>query len=363
MSPENRRPSVYFLHPAADFALAGGLSIAMAGAMAAFYAPTRTEAVIVIAAQLLWVCNWPHFAATSHRLYHRWDNIRQYPLTALFIPWVILAVAAWSIASPDLVAPAFVKLYFLWSPYHFAGQTVGVTALYLRRAGVEVRPWERRAYGAAIYSSFLFLVLRSESGERLMQFYGISFPSLGLPAWVATAGLVYTHVAFAALGVCYVRWCRRAGRIVPPIVLVPALAQQTWFVWSLGVVSFLEFVPFFHSLQYLLVAWSMQLKEKKDRTGRAGSAGYVWGETVRWYALNVAGGAVLFWVLPRAVAAGAGVELAVAMGVLSAAVQVHHFFVDGVIWKLKRETVASPLMGDLHDLLHAPPAGRTAPTR
>jgi hypothetical protein len=358
MSPENRRPSVYFLNPVADYALAGGLSMALAAAMAAFYRPTRTEAVIVIAAQLLWICNWPHFSATSHRLYHRWENIRQYPITALVIPWVILAVAAWSIASPDLVAPAFVKLYFIWSPYHFAGQTVGVTALYLRRAGVEVRPWERKVYGWAIYSAFVSIVLRSESGERMMQFYGISFPSLGLPAWVATAGLAYAHVATAALGVCYLLWCRRAGRLVPPIVLVPALALQTWFVWTKGVASFLEFVPFFHSLQYLLVAWSMQLKERKDREGIAGSPRYVWRESVRWYLLNVAGGAVLFWVLPRAVAGGFDLSLAVTMGVLSAAVQVHHFFVDGVIWKLKRETVASPLMGDLHDLLHAPAPAR-----
>jgi hypothetical protein len=34
-----------------------------------------------------------------------------------------------------------------------------------------------------------------------------------------------------------------------------------------------------------------------------------------------------------------------------AVVQIHHFFVDGVIWKLKRKTVSSPLMVNLGDLV------------
>jgi len=37
------------------------------------------------------------------------------------------------------------------------------------------------------------------------------------------------------------------------------------------------------------------------------------------------------------------VPLALATGVLTAAVQIHHFFVDGVIWKLRNPRVANPL--------------------
>jgi hypothetical protein len=43
-----------------------------------------------------------------------------------------------------------------------------------------------------------------------------------------------------------------------------------------------------------------------------------------------------------------------ALGVTAAGVQIHHFFVDGVIWKLKRKTVASPLMVNISELLSAP---------
>jgi hypothetical protein len=43
-----------------------------------------------------------------------------------------------------------------------------------------------------------------------------------------------------------------------------------------------------------------------------------------------------------------------ATGVVITGVQIHHFFVDGVIWKLKNKSVASPLMVNLADLLRAP---------
>jgi hypothetical protein len=55
--------------------------------------------------------------------------------------------------------------------------------------------------------------------------------------------------------------------------------------------------------------------------------------------LNIAIGALLFWVLPRAVHHLGGVPMGFTVPVLGAAVQIHHFFVDGVIWKLRNPRV------------------------
>jgi hypothetical protein len=121
---------------------------------------------------------------------------------------------------------------------------------------------------------------------------------------------------------------------------------------------FLEFVPFFHCMQYLLIAWSMQLKEKMDQQHIAPSTGYVLSESVRWYLINITGGALLFFFLPRVLARLVNLNEEFATGVTIAVVQIHHFFVDGVIWKLKRKTVASPLMVNLGDMLSPRPAAQ-----
>jgi hypothetical protein len=51
-----------------------------------------------------------------------------------------------------------------------------------------------------------------------------------------------------------------------------------------------------------------------------------------------------------------GYPLTFATGVLICGVQIHHFFVDGVIWKLKNKNVAAPLMVNIADLV-APARG------
>jgi hypothetical protein len=46
-----------------------------------------------------------------------------------------------------------------------------------------------------------------------------------------------------------------------------------------------------------------------------------------------------------------GASAAFVTGVILSAVQIHHFFVDGVIWKLKSPAVSSPLMVNLNELV------------
>jgi hypothetical protein len=352
-------PAAYFVNPAVDFALAGGLSIIFFLLLVLFRRPDRTGGIVLAAVQLSWVVNWPHFSATNFRLYRSWENIRQYPLTALFIPWVILAAVIACFWSPLLLAPYFIKLFLIWSPYHFCAQTIGVTLIYLRRSGVQVRLWERRVLTTMVYSTLFSLLVRSEIKPTTFQYYGIDYLSFGLPAWFLPLAAVLSTASSAGLVLCYVLWCRRARRLLPAVLLVPAAAQYLWFVGGWLWPSFIEFVPFFHSLQYLLIAWSLQLKEKRDRHDILPSRRFVIGESFRWYALNIAGGALLFFFIPQWVSKGTGLPLQFATGVFIAGVQIHHFFVDGVIWKLKRSTVSSPLMGNLSELLHPPsPLGR-----
>jgi hypothetical protein len=46
--------------------------------------------------------------------------------------------------------------------------------------------------------------------------------------------------------------------------------------------------------------------------------------------------------------------------VILCGVQIHHFFVDGVIWKLKKKSVASPLMVNIEDLVGRAPQAEGA---
>jgi hypothetical protein len=347
-------PRLYFVNAPVDYAVIGGASILAFVLMYFFYTADRTPVVMTLAAQLLWLCNWPHFAASSYRLYHTRDNIRQYPVTALVVPWVVLAGMAGAFLSPGLIAPYFVKVFRIWSPYHFSGQTLGICLIYARRGGFKVGPWERLALSGFIYGTFLSGTVRAEIGTAPDTFYGIPCRGLGLPAWTGPAVSVFLYAAGLAFLVLAALWCRRNRRVLPPIILLPAVTQYVWFALSSRWSSYQEFVPFFHSLQYLLVAWSVQLKEKMDVRHLQPSWRYVAGESLRWGGLNLVGGALLFFGLPHLLARAGGCGLEFATGVIICGVQIHHFFVDGVIWKLKNRNVAAPLMVNIADLV-APP--------
>jgi hypothetical protein len=131
-------------------------------------------------------------------------------------------------------------------------------------------------------------------------------------------------------------------------------------VQSIYLPSFQEFVPLFHSLQYILIAWSIQVGEKLQLGRLEATPGGVAKATAKWGVANLAGGAVLFYLLPE-IGVAAGFDRLFSTGLVFAAVQIHHFFVDGVIWKLRDARVANPLMVNVPELVRegAPASPRT----
>ncbi len=208
-----------------------------------------------------------------------------------------------------------------------------------------------------IYGTFLLPTMRFEAGFGESEYYGIAYPTLGLPAWAPQIALAWLSLCGLGLVAMLIRWNRRGQALPPAIVFLPALTQFVWFVPGSRLVAFNEFVPMFHSLQYLFIAWTLQLKERLDFDGIAPSRRYVMWETVRWLLMNIVGGLLLFETLPL-VFSLTGAPTAFVTGVILAAVQVHHFFVDGVIWKLKTPTVSSPLMVNVSELLGVSGAAR-----
>jgi hypothetical protein len=459
--------ALYFVNAWVDMGIIGGLSLLTYLVLRCVHDGSRANAAISLAAMFLWLVNWPHFSATNYRLYHSRDNIWQYPITALLIPWFILAALLGSIWAPLTLAPVFVKLFLIWSPYHFSGQTVGITLVYARRTNYQISPWQRWGLFSFVFGTFMLSFALGEvipenarPDDYFNNYYGIKAFKLGLPAWLPTLIEVWMWTGAAVFFGGAFQWMRNNARWLPFILFLPALAQYFWFLLGPGTYpfqnvkwlqplyeqldavqlaftntvrgwlgwealvggksyrrmeSFVEFVPFFHSMQYLLLAWSMQLKERMDQQHIAPSWRYVATESARWGGINVVGGALLFlgfpflmfWLsspaawglslreagaiafwsickpmfmwnpftdpgwhawwdsvrasvevtpasvgLRQATIDAANTQMLFVTGLVLVAVQIHHFFVDGVIWKLKKKTVSSPLMVNLDEMVH-----------
>lgn len=362
---EPRTQPLYFVHPMVDLLMMGGLSIAALGLFAVYDWPR--ESLYRLSFALLLLCNYPHFAATSYRLYGSAESRAQYPYTAYGAPLLVAGGMTASLLSPELVAPAFVKLFLLWSPFHFSAQTIGLTVLYARRAGIALDGWPRRFLTLWVFGSFVAAQALGESGRTFQTFYGVHYPLLGLPLWLAELCRSAMYAAMLCFLAWAVWWSVRERRLLPWILLVPAVAQLCWFILGASFAGYREFVPFFHSLQYLLVAWVLQLRLRADAAVAGSERMSIGRETFKWFGFALVAGYFLFEGAPRILSHWTGLDVGLALAVFVAGVQLHHFFVDGVIWKLRDPRVRSPLLADLGSIAGArpapAPAAVTAPVR
>jgi hypothetical protein len=364
-SSERRR---YFVNGPIDFLCVGGLSMLAFIGVRVSGLPGGSSEVFAFAFLLQWISNFPHFAASTARLYESPDHVRQYPLTALVVPWLIVSGMVAAFLAPSTIAPYWVKLFLIWSPYHYSGQSLGISLVYAYRSGYFIGPWQRRALSTFIYGTFISQTARGEVGDSGGTYFSVTYPGFGLPDWrfpgrdeflvVDAADMLMFGSGLLFVALVLYRWLVRRER-APLMLFVPAVAQYVWFVEGPFWKSYLEFVPFFHSLQYLFIVWAVRLKGRVDRGEASPSLRFVLWETLDWSLLILQGGLILFWLLPLVGEIVSGVTALTAFAIVSAGAQIHHFFVDGVIWKLRTKSVSSPLMMNIDDLLR--PAANMVP--
>src|SRR4051812_33123699 len=81
---------LYFVNAGVDVLCLGGASVLVYGLVAVLHSGERSTTVITLAYWLAWLVNWPHFAATSYRLYRSRANVERFPLTAIVIPLLLV---------------------------------------------------------------------------------------------------------------------------------------------------------------------------------------------------------------------------------------------------------------------------------
>ena len=311
--------------PFVDWLCMGGLSFIL---FFIFYIsniqPTETS-ISSIPLVLSVLVNWPHFSATLHRLYGNKKYVSAFPFTSFLVPMVLFAGVGLALAEPISFAPWFIKLYLLWSPYHYSGQAFGISMMYAMRAGMTVNSQLRNALLVFVYGIYVYSIAKIESGPVGLKYFGVSYPSLQLNPvipWIAAATVACSGF--------YLLWIfrdqRKKNGLKPPaLMMLPLISLVLWLSIPISSVS-MQYVPFFHSLQYFYIAGMTY--------GISASNGRSKGIQLRWFGINLIGGVFLFWVLPR-VTVITGRSLMIVEPIVIAAVQIHHFFVDGVIWKLR----------------------------
>jgi tetratricopeptide (TPR) repeat protein len=288
--------------------------------------------------------NYPHFMATVYRAYHSYNEFSKYRVFTVHIAF-LLALAGLIAHIWYPLLPWIFTLYICWSPWHYTGQNYGLLMMFARRAGVSPEENERRALHLAFVASFIMLMLSFQtgsSGDSLIL-------SLDLPAkFTLPARTVLAAFFVGSSGWALVSLARRSSwrAVLPAATLV-----STQFLWFLlpGVIELMSgkevpqtryssgILAVLHSTQYLWITSYFQAKEARA----AGSTSWSFP---KYMVTLVAGGIALFipgpWIASRVFHA----DFAASFLTFTALVNLHHFLLDGAIWKLRDSRIASLLL-------------------
>jgi tetratricopeptide (TPR) repeat protein len=290
--------------------------------------------------------NYPHFMATVYRAYHSYDEFRKYRDFTVHVALLLAAAGLFAHLWYPLL-PWIFTLYICWSPWHYTGQNFGLLMMFTRRAGLSPHQGERQALHLAFIASYLMLLFSFHTGKSPDPL----IISLGLPVkfTLPVRGMLALFFAVASGWALFSLGKRCSFKALLPCVTLVS-TQCLWFLlpslielitrsevpqtrYSSGILAVM------HSAQYLWIASFYQQQEARTEGKTSWSF-------ARYLVILVAGGIALFvpgpWIVSRVFHA----DFATSFLTFTALVNLHHFILDGAIWKLRDSRIASLLLDD-----------------
>jgi len=301
--------------------------------------------------------NYPHYMATIYRAYHRAEDFEKYRTFTVHVTGLIVLTLLASHYWVRLL-PWIFTIYLTWSPWHYSGQNYGLFMMFARRAGANPDKHTRGAIYGAFIVSYLVLFLGFHTGHSNDPL----FLSLGIPAVVSKWEQVLLIVAFVLLAGFGVRRLASQAGWRP---LAPALTLfSSQFLWFLlpGCVLLLKhldlpqsrystgILAIMHSAQYL---WITSYYARREAGGRKAESKSSRWRQLAYFGVLVVGGIALFipgpWVASRAFHQ----DFTTSFLIFTALVNIHHFILDGVIWKLRDGRIAALLLNSREQVSEA----------
>ena len=364
-------------NPIVDFLGLGGLSVFLiVGALVAF-PPTHewfepfsnsitsqqgtavSRPVNMLSAFMFFtiVINHPHFMASYRLLYRSREQILTYRWSAIGVP-IILTLLSIAVLLSGATDRTLLE----------GDRSLGARLLEAMNVVVMVYlGWHYNLQAWGIICTYLFLGnLRLDSKEKWMIKSGL-LVLVGMHAllWIAASPLMVTYKSveaacvsitpfvpfivfpfFIAGGLGFYRLAIRTGKRIPLNALVPWLAV---YVWYYGVLSYHDIVgvsivvQLAHALQYLVVTTRVEANVGEKKHGRNG---LVFTMTVYLFLLALG---YLVFELPGIIGMQTELTTVYKSGLilLVISINLHHFFIDGAVWKISNPEVRKDLFAHL----------------
>ena len=370
-APASARPGSIFT-PAIDILLVGGLSLIV---FVPLLLSGRSDLVLVGAGAQAWIgtaINMPHFMASYRLVYRDRETILKHRWASIYVPLILIAYIAFAVMEIQYFLPqgcteairanvadpacrpllmtlliAIASGYLAW---HYTGQVWGMMASYAYLAGAKFEKSERLLIRTGLRILLAWHVCWFVYTQLDKPFRGAVRPVY----LVVSAGIA---LAFLLGAIGLFRMWRRTGMLPPARTLVAWIALFVWYAMMARDPRALFWIQIAHALQYL--AFPVRVEINRTMAARARGA----TRLARHMALYGLGLLVVSVVVSQLVPGTAMSIIGNVFGespgksapiLLLMFINIHHYFTDGVIWKISNPEVRKDLFA------HVVPADKGA---
>jgi hypothetical protein len=339
-------PTKAIFTPTLDFLCVGGLGIcALALALSAPDFPSYVYwPATILGLQVLF--NFPHFVASYRLLYQSREIVYRYKWASIYLPVLLVGYLLFSLTPPLLYGEPINNKYWnladlvsgMYLAAHYTGQTWGMVASFSFLGGIQILKAERRLLRSVL---LVFGIWHVAIANYLVPKYLMFIPDLK-PFLDGLLQVVWplAHVAMLAAVVVFIRMSVRHRRLPPLSALVPIpLLYLGYLVFFTRGHAGLLLLQCCHALQYLIFPLRVELNRSGTDEREAERT-----HIVIYMLAMIAAGAFLFLspnLLP-------GETLPFGATILLALVNIHHYFIDGCVWKISTPEVKRDLFRHLN---------------
>jgi len=300
--------------------------------------------------------NDPHFSVTYLLFYEDWRarafgaafglaQRARYVLAGLVVPVALLAWATAALAARSAVSLGWmIQLMFLLVGWHYVKQGFGVMVVLSARRGIRFSARERLALLAHCLAGWVYAWASPADPGTEVEEKGVVYTTLSHPRALERATLVVFLASAVVLAVVLLRKRKREGRFG----LLTPLTALLCSVWSWSIYSSIDplvvyVIPALHSIQYLYFVHLLKGNEAREREGppffgadartRLGLLA-VSALGLGWLLFHGLPGALDETLVPRHPRPDeASLGPTPYFAALYTFVNIHHFFMDYVIWR------------------------------
>lgn len=232
----------------------------------------------------------------------------------------------------------FVLFMYFTVGWHYSKQTFGCMMVYAKFDQYSLSGIERNLIRYSLLSTWWLTWLYSNCSPGTFPFYGLTIHRLNLPYLWFQISYVVVALMFTALLVMFALKYRAVKKTPSLNFLVPMLALLTWHVPLFGQPQLFVVIALFHSLQYFpFVARVEATRYQKERRP------YPLGRLVGFFLLMAAFGYMAFEYIPNRLDLQTNATTQFGLGffiiAIVAYINIHHYFIDNVLWRFKNKEV------------------------